>query len=364
LRYERIYDFKHQSLEQPNLPFLIPGDEIKVSCDYDTTYKNITTTFGENTDNEMCWSALMYYPAQTFTNAYTFPAPTLAQLNVQATPCLTASTQYSSFGVSQCAEQYFNDPVLYGIGTATGLNASYICNILQTSYPSSWANLISAWPTVCPSCYENQNCTENDLLVKWGQGFICPYYCNLNVGASVYPNVTGQPVAYNQRTICDGPSGSTFNFNNDFPAEPVCVVAGDFASSTNTASLQTLGTLILTDQNACPNLALLNLLSNCTHGDIDLTAGTTNCRASCRTATAAVLAAFQAMVPSPTLSQRLQCVSDYNATWAPKDADGHTWTEWTTLNTRLSGTFICDAAVSSAAQFAPAAVLLFLFFAQ
>jgi len=45
-----------------------PGDEIRVTCEFDTTTRNTTTGFGEGTADEMCYAFLTYYPADpTFT---------------------------------------------------------------------------------------------------------------------------------------------------------------------------------------------------------------------------------------------------------------------------------------------------------
>lgn len=48
------------------------GDELILSCTYDTSSRTSPTTFGDFTQTEMCWSAFMYYPAQRMNRAIYF----------------------------------------------------------------------------------------------------------------------------------------------------------------------------------------------------------------------------------------------------------------------------------------------------
>ena len=56
-------DFNHQSLEPASISKLKKGDELTLSCTYDTSSRTVPTGFGDFTQTEMCWSAFMYYPA-------------------------------------------------------------------------------------------------------------------------------------------------------------------------------------------------------------------------------------------------------------------------------------------------------------
>mmetsp|Transcript_50829 Transcript_50829/g.135435 ORF Transcript_50829/g.135435 Transcript_50829/m.135435 type:complete len:242 (+) Transcript_50829:2-727(+) len=69
LRSEKRYDFNHQSLEPSLLKTISRGDELTFTCKYDTSSRTEPTEFGELTQNEMCWSAFTYYPAQAMTSA-------------------------------------------------------------------------------------------------------------------------------------------------------------------------------------------------------------------------------------------------------------------------------------------------------
>jgi len=61
---EPYYDFNYQDyiLFNPELNVL-PGDELYMSCRYDTTYRSTTTHFGLSTNEEMCYIYFVYYPA-------------------------------------------------------------------------------------------------------------------------------------------------------------------------------------------------------------------------------------------------------------------------------------------------------------
>ncbi|KAK7487954.1 hypothetical protein BaRGS_00020855, partial [Batillaria attramentaria] len=44
-----------------------PGDEVRTTCEYSSTYKTVSTFFGESTSDEMCYGFLVFYPAQILT---------------------------------------------------------------------------------------------------------------------------------------------------------------------------------------------------------------------------------------------------------------------------------------------------------
>jgi hypothetical protein len=331
MRYERIYDFKHQSLEQPLTSQLQPGDQLKLTCDYDTTGKIAATQFGENTDNEMCWAALMFYPAQNFHTAVIQPTPTQAQLDAAAVMCLNPAVQYQNY--SQCAEMYMTDPALFGLGQASGFSALLTCNVGPVQSPAQFAAAQRAWPQICPPCWQTADCTNATLLAHATN--ICANFCANSVGASLYPDISVTPIAYPQKTFCDG-TPRVYGFTSTFPAMPQCVVKGVVNATTAT----TIVASILTDQSACPNVALKAAFADCSATDLTLNAGVNSCTSKCRTSTAALTAAFQAMVPVPSADQIAQCTRSYHTAWAP---GGTPWSQWTVLEARLrSGGAVCD----------------------
>jgi len=56
------YDFNAQKFLPLNLT-IFPGDEMVTHCVWDSTKANTTTFGGESTSNEMCLSAILYYPS-------------------------------------------------------------------------------------------------------------------------------------------------------------------------------------------------------------------------------------------------------------------------------------------------------------
>mmetsp|Transcript_53968 Transcript_53968/g.101216 ORF Transcript_53968/g.101216 Transcript_53968/m.101216 type:complete len:617 (+) Transcript_53968:45-1895(+) len=64
MRREKYYDFNHQSLEGSSVAKLRRGDELTLTCSYDTTSRTEPTTFGDLTQDEMCLAYFLHYPAQ------------------------------------------------------------------------------------------------------------------------------------------------------------------------------------------------------------------------------------------------------------------------------------------------------------
>lgn len=65
MRREKVYDFNHQSLEGSAVKKLKKGDELTLTCSYDTSSKTTETKFGDFTQDEMCLAYFLHYPAQT-----------------------------------------------------------------------------------------------------------------------------------------------------------------------------------------------------------------------------------------------------------------------------------------------------------
>lgn len=348
MRWERVYDFRHQSIEESLVSQLMPGDELRVTCQYDTSKKNVTTSFGESTDNEMCWSALMYYPAQAFSTAVVFTAKSISELRATGEPCTNASTTYAAQNYSLCTQMYEANPSLLLFNQSYPVDIVYVCNNLSTANPSLWAGVYASFPQICPACWQTANCTRAQLVV-YGQQAACPYYCNL-LGLTNYPNQS-RPIVYaDHLSGCDGPSGGLYRFNSTFP-DRTCTPKG---SMNDSAAVAAIATPILATQNACPNAAIKNVLTMCAPADLDLVSSTNSCREQCRTAATALSAAFVGVTPAPSGDQIVKCVSDYNATWAPAPLGGGVWTQWTSLEARLrAGSQICDGSMSAAGQTLP-----------
>ena len=64
MRREKRYDFNHQSLEGSSVKTLKRGDELTLTCSYDTSGQSGPTNFGDYTQDEMCLAYFLHYPAQ------------------------------------------------------------------------------------------------------------------------------------------------------------------------------------------------------------------------------------------------------------------------------------------------------------
>lgn len=68
IRTENHYDFNHQSLEEGPVKKIYKGDEMKMTCQYNTQSRSSDVRFGDLTQTEMCWAAMLYYPLQDMTS--------------------------------------------------------------------------------------------------------------------------------------------------------------------------------------------------------------------------------------------------------------------------------------------------------
>ncbi|XP_071153963.1 tyramine beta-hydroxylase-like [Mytilus edulis] len=55
------FDRQHIKIHDPPIE-VQPGDDLRVTCTYDTTSRNATTLFGQGTEHEMCFAFLTFYP--------------------------------------------------------------------------------------------------------------------------------------------------------------------------------------------------------------------------------------------------------------------------------------------------------------
>jgi hypothetical protein len=58
------YDFNFQAFEPvpPDTAMVAPGDLLSTRCTYDSSPRTNTTRYGEDSQDEMCYNFLMYYP--------------------------------------------------------------------------------------------------------------------------------------------------------------------------------------------------------------------------------------------------------------------------------------------------------------
>jgi len=186
LRHEKHYDFMHQSAEESPISMLYPGDQLFMHCSYDTSDLTEDISFGDYSQQEMCYAVVVYWPRQ--------PSDTLSYLPVgfNATTCLVpgadeqeddvavVTRRFSS--VSQCAKDYYQRGTRF-FDKNFDFDALTMCN------SPLFEQFESSLPGACPPCYLYQNCTA-ELVLEHGQNVVCAEKCGYEAGVTVWPNVS------------------------------------------------------------------------------------------------------------------------------------------------------------------------------
>lgn len=207
LRNEHHYDFNHQSQEEPNpvLRTLLPGDQIVTKCTYDTSSATDEVSFGDLTQQEMCYSPILYYPRQDHDH-FGFSAP-----RANATLCLTSAAEdrFVSQNASLCAQELYNNvPEALGFGRRFPVTFGLLdaCN-----GGALYSQLFKQVEGICPACQADSeaDCTEEEVMTH-AQEF-CAGYCQMNLGVSLYPDLSQSDPFDNGSYGCPaGPNSSVF----------------------------------------------------------------------------------------------------------------------------------------------------------
>eukprot|EP00408_Alexandrium_pacificum_P036356 CAMPEP_0171271458 /NCGR_PEP_ID=MMETSP0790-20130122/61243_1 /TAXON_ID=2925 /ORGANISM="Alexandrium catenella, Strain OF101" /LENGTH=655 /DNA_ID=CAMNT_0011740343 /DNA_START=95 /DNA_END=2062 /DNA_ORIENTATION=+ len=210
MRHEPLYDFNHQSIEESLVKTLRPGDELTFSCTYDTSRRTTPVSFGDLTQQEMCYGAIFYYPKQTINRAMYMPVSGMTNtLAFFEKICLKESSDQSYQGKSECSQTFVTDPLaLLGFaapGVVSAYSATKICNFGLSLGPMSFSKeqIAEQFPWICPPCSRTSSCTEADMKT-WGQQKVCPISCG-QVGLSVWPDMSrtvSKPPTH--KTMCGG----------------------------------------------------------------------------------------------------------------------------------------------------------------
>lgn len=112
LRTEHKFDYMHQSSVGPNaaVKTLLPGDRLAATCHFDTSSaSNSTVQVGEESNKEMCFPSIVYYPKQAVQNfAYAVPE-TYSKLYINNLEWCSQPSVNEDLFESQCAEQLYTN---------------------------------------------------------------------------------------------------------------------------------------------------------------------------------------------------------------------------------------------------------------
>lgn len=228
LRNEMHYDFNHQSLVESPIKQLLPGDQLIMNCRYDTTGQDEDVSFGDFTQQEMCYSVMLYYPKQRDDSVGYL---SLDFIGFNSTQCYTpASGIFAQFDLSECTQKFtesipsFLNLEITRLGATEDFGAVEMCN--SDFYEE---DIMRTYPGLCPDCYKSKNCTDVEV-VTYGQLAVCPYYCTRVAGVSVYPNVS-DTVEFNQGVygcnVEDSTNGVVFFEAEEPKPQPVCKRIGN-----------------------------------------------------------------------------------------------------------------------------------------
>lgn len=112
IRKENLYDYNHQGIAQPvtALKQLLPGDRLAATCHFDTSSvsSDSEVKIGEQTDWEMCFQTIMYYPKQLAATGFTRWDSNVVQAYFNWEYCASPPSDGSGFS-NLCAEKAYNE---------------------------------------------------------------------------------------------------------------------------------------------------------------------------------------------------------------------------------------------------------------
>eukprot|EP00931_Biecheleriopsis_adriatica_P115438 TRINITY_DN91222_c0_g1_i1.p1 TRINITY_DN91222_c0_g1~~TRINITY_DN91222_c0_g1_i1.p1 ORF type:complete len:710 (-),score=132.45 TRINITY_DN91222_c0_g1_i1:108-1991(-) len=215
LRNENRYDFNHQSLEEGGIKMLKRGDAIRMTCVYDTTQKTEPTTFGDLTQQEMCYAAALYYPVQDMNSPTYREVSQFEELGYRGACQAPGSGAYSE--VSACEMLWMTDIYYLFTGKASGafaVSATTACN-------QYYQMIEEASPGICPC--KDGSCTD-EIMTPAGKAY-CTGLC-AQAGLSLYPNMSKATMA--SKTFC---GWKDVWYEAPDVKAPACLKKGDLSSS-------------------------------------------------------------------------------------------------------------------------------------
>lgn len=240
---ENNYDFNHQFVHAPNVKKLRKGDELRITCRYDTSSQSSPVQFGESTNTEMCAMLMYYSPRQALSDiGYDRETENLATtIPFLEAECSQPGSHKNFTHLSLCTQDAFLEPYFFFLGSPErtgyykyGYDLYRMCTIgsgqgEDLTTPQEFNNYI---PGLCLTSCFTSGCTP-DELIQHVQDNVCTQTCG-QFQLSVYPN-TSMKTAFrpNQVTRC----GKRVYFKSTDYAIPVCEKVGDVTSSNATAAM-------------------------------------------------------------------------------------------------------------------------------
>lgn len=193
MRTEYRYDYNHQGTLEPMnaLRTLKRGDRMAATCHFDTSEvsSDLVVEIGEESDKEMCFQGVFYYPKQQAGTGFSYGNVDDASTYSMADPAWCSSPPtIEAFG-SQCAEQLYTN--------VTGFYRRFLTEVLGYDGPDfdmpTFCNggedydPIKNFLPICPDdgCQETGTCSD-ELIGGWAYG-VCEYNCG-TLGLSLYPD--------------------------------------------------------------------------------------------------------------------------------------------------------------------------------
>mmetsp|Transcript_57812 Transcript_57812/g.172583 ORF Transcript_57812/g.172583 Transcript_57812/m.172583 type:complete len:765 (-) Transcript_57812:119-2413(-) len=218
-RLERVFDFNHHSSEESAIPQLMPGDEIVMTCVYDTSSRTEDVAFGDGSQDEMCFATMLYYPEKPGQDSMIYLPVDENEKALIEYACSNPGMSEGFKEVSMCAEVYMTD-ITSVLGIDLGkLGASQACDT-----PSVRAQIERTFPGACPTgCESEDGCTDEETL-RYGQEVVCPGQCDGYGGLTLWPDTSVTQSAVKHGAMCG--NGVRY-FEHTYIEAEECEVRGD-----------------------------------------------------------------------------------------------------------------------------------------
>eukprot|EP00755_Sulcionema_specki_P014380 Sspe_Gene.56490::Locus_31084_Transcript_1_1_Confidence_1.000_Length_3036::g.56490::m.56490/K00503/DBH; dopamine beta-monooxygenase len=259
------YDYNHQAFLPPRIPTIARDDMLETVCEYNTMGKDDDTYFGETTNEEMCFSFILYYPRQPrvwwcYDNEWVQGDQSYAPLCAE---CKGNASWVEAFAREQVSLRQCENATLRNRQISMGH---------------------------CPPCAHNTSCSLSDYIDFWKPADShCAYYCSMAHPGEAVPYVCEKESLDRFKSYAAGEKVKMEDLPraHECTAEPAVRKAvdtcrlhsdcppGDYCRNGRKAISEAPGLLECTDCTTC-----------CTHHDAVGAEGETDrlyrCPASCR----------------------------------------------------------------------------------